>query len=101
MLLVCSTYVSVMCMYSVLFDLRRKLKVTESSKIRKRYSQSNFYYGRLNGTLNCSNKKQLVNVIITTARHVPFNKTVTNINNVYVVFIVNEKIKPRSLASSV
>ena len=32
MLLVCSTYVSVMCMYCVLFDLRRKLKVTKSSE---------------------------------------------------------------------
>ena len=35
MLLVCSTYVSVMCMYCVLFDLRRKLKVTKSSEERK------------------------------------------------------------------
>ena len=35
MLLVCSTYVSVMCMYCVLFDLRRKLNVTKSSEERK------------------------------------------------------------------
>ena len=35
MLLVCLTYVSVMCMYCVLFDLRRKLKVTISFEERK------------------------------------------------------------------
>ena len=45
MLLVCSTYVSVMCMYSVLFDLRRKLKVTKSSeerKLRRRREKASF-----------------------------------------------------------
>ena len=31
MLLVCSTYMSVMWMYCVLFDLRRKLKIAETS----------------------------------------------------------------------
>ena len=40
MLLVCSTYVSVMCMYCVLFDLRRKLKVTKSSEERKLRAES-------------------------------------------------------------
>ena len=64
MLLVCSTYASVMCMYCVLFDLRRKLKVAnsprrESSEERKRHSQPNSrYYGRKKyGTMNCTNKK--------------------------------------------
>ena len=57
MLLVCSTYLSVMCMYCVLFDLRRKLKVTKSSE-RMRHSQpSSRYYGRIKlkyGTMNCT-----------------------------------------------
>ena len=61
MVLVCSTYVSVMCMYCVLFDLRRKLKVTKSAerKLRRmRHSQpSSRYYGRIKinyGMMNCT-----------------------------------------------
>ena len=42
MLLVCSTYVSVMCMYGVLFDLRRKLKVTKSSERKLRRDNTSF-----------------------------------------------------------
>ena len=34
MVLVCSTYVSVMCMFCVLFDLWRNLRVSESSEER-------------------------------------------------------------------
>ena len=47
MLLVCSTYVSVMCimiiiMYCVLFDLRRKLRVTKSSERKLRRAKASF-----------------------------------------------------------
>ena len=42
LLLVCSTYVSVMCMYCVLFDLRRKLKVTKSSERKLRRDNTSF-----------------------------------------------------------
>ena len=42
MLLVCSTNVSVMCMYCVLFDSRRKLKVTKSSERKLRRKNASF-----------------------------------------------------------
>ena len=35
MLLICSTYMFVSCMYCVLFDLRKKLKIAETSASRK------------------------------------------------------------------
>ena len=42
MLLVCSTNVSVMCMYCVLFDSRMKLKVTKSSEKKLRRKNASF-----------------------------------------------------------
>ena len=42
MLLVCLTYVSVICVYCVLFDLRRNLKVTKSSERKLRRAKASF-----------------------------------------------------------
>ena len=73
MLLVCSTYVSVMCMYCVLFDLRRKLKVTKSSEVKapKRenviHSSNSCYYGRIKyGMMKYTNNKTPTNITMTT-----------------------------------
>ena len=84
MLLVCSTYVSVMCMYCVLFHFRRKLRVTETSVLQNlTFQLKTDRLSQYHGQLQSITKNDGQHVVMVTVRQLDeetrfFNAIVTN-----------------------